>query len=119
MDWGSLTSSKIIRAQQSSREEWRELLNPQNKISSKATHPCPLKNIHAMQPHLFRGKLCRAGVHSHHQHPKVVHAVGASLSLWRAKGISEVPVACFILDTVLALSETLPCPGDGDVPPLG
>ena len=28
-------------------------------------------------------------------------------------------VACFTLDTVLALSESLPCPGDDDVPSLG
>lgn len=38
---------------------------------------------------------------------------------WAAKGIPEVPVASFVLDTALALSDILHCPGDGGVPTLG
>lgn len=38
---------------------------------------------------------------------------------WRAEGIPEVPVAYFILDTALALSDTLSWPGSGGAPPLG
>lgn len=77
----------------------------------QAAHPWPL---HAMQPLLLRAKL------------ELIPTISTPAwcmqwepTSWGAKGIWEVPVASFILDTVLALSETLPCPGDGGAPPLG
>lgn len=37
-----------------------------------------IERSHEMQPHPLGAKACRAGTHSHHQQPKVVHAVKAN-----------------------------------------
>lgn len=109
MHWVSLTSSQIFMAQEPSGEEWRELLNPQSKTSSRPIH-WMFKYSAPMQCSLSCSEPSCAKLGFIPTISTPTWCMQWEPTSWRTKGICEVPVAYFILDTVLALSETLPCP---------